>query len=83
MSTEDKSCEGCKFYHHTPNILGGIAECMRFDKTLNTFWINPACDDFQQSDTDNLKAQNDFYEENGVPLKLKSHNHETRIEQRE
>lgn len=58
---EIKKCENCKYYSHTPNILGGIAECMKEVKPLNTFWNNDACDKFKQTDEDKLKQQNDFY----------------------
>jgi len=72
-----KKCENCKFYHHSPNILGGIAECSREVKKLNTFWPNEACEKFESTDEDKLKAQNDFYKEhlNGA-IKIGDHGFE-------
>ena len=61
---ESKSkCENCKFYHHSPNVLGGVAECRKEVKWLSTFWQNDACEKFEATEKDNLKAQNDFYKE--------------------
>jgi len=60
---ETKKCENCKFYSHTANILGGVAECNKDVKPLNTFWLNEACDKFEVTNEDKLKAQNDFYKE--------------------
>ena len=57
-------CENCKFYSHRPNILGGIAECIKEVKWLTTFWNNEACDKFKLTETDNLKHQRDFYRDN-------------------
>ena len=54
-------CETCKFYLHTPNILGGIAECILAEKRLTTFWKNEACDKYQHTDIDKLKPQNEYY----------------------
>ena len=56
-----EKCENCKYYTHTPNILGGIAECTKEIKFLNTFWSNEACDEFKETREDKLKKQNDFY----------------------
>jgi hypothetical protein len=56
-------CENCKYYSHRPNILGGIAECRKEIKPLNTFWANDACSEFDETEKDNLKGQNDFYKE--------------------
>jgi len=61
MENEKKCCETCKWYSHKPNILGGIAECERDVKYLNTFWFNDACNKYKETNTDNLKAQNDLY----------------------
>ena len=57
----EKKCENCISYRHNPNILGGIAECMKEVKPLNTFWANDACDKFEFTEENKLKAQNDFY----------------------
>ena len=59
----EKQCENCKFYRHEPNILGGIAECMKEVKQLMTFWPNDACENHTPTDEDKLKPQNDFYKE--------------------
>ena len=56
-------CENCKFYNHSPNILGGIAECEKGIKYLSTFFTNRACNEFKATGKDNLKAQNDYYKE--------------------
>ena len=56
-----KYCETCKFYIHTPNILGGIAECILAEKQLLTFWKNKACSKYQHTDIDKLKPQNEYY----------------------
>lgn len=56
-------CENCKFYSHTANILGGVVKCNKEIKSLNTFWPNDACDKFEATNEDKLKAQNDFYKE--------------------
>ena len=58
-----EKCENCRYYLHTANILGGIAECRKEVKWLKTFWPNDACDEFEETDKDNLKAQRDFYKE--------------------
>jgi len=58
-----KYCETCKYYHHSPNILGGIAECLLAEKKLTTFWENEACKLYKKTNTDKLKAQNDYYKE--------------------
>lgn len=44
MEKEKVFCETCKFYCHTPNILGGTTYCLLAVKVLMTFWPNPACD---------------------------------------
>jgi hypothetical protein len=54
-------CENCKYYNHTPNILGGIAECAKDIKPLDVFWINEVCDEYESTNEDKLKAQNDLY----------------------
>lgn len=56
-------CETCQFYHHEPSILGGVAECLRGVKPLNTFLENPSCNQYQPTWVDKLKAQNDYYKE--------------------
>ncbi len=56
-------CETCKYYRHTPNILGGIAECVLGEKSLMTFWKNKACEKYQHTDVDNMDAQNKYYKE--------------------
>jgi len=56
-----KKCENCKWYKHTANILGGIAECQKEVKPLNTFWDNEPCDKHEETNKDNLKQQNDYY----------------------
>jgi len=58
-----KYCETCKYYHHSPNILGGTAECTLAEKDLMTFWRNEACKLYKKTNTDKLKAQNDYYKE--------------------
>jgi len=63
MKEKRNKCENCKFYRHIPNILGGVAECNKNVKPLNTFHPNEACDKFEHTDEDKLKAQNDFYNE--------------------
>lgn len=68
-----KECETCKLYNHRPNILGGIAECMRGEKQLMTFWPNEACDSYAKTSEDKLKPQNDFYRDHvDAALKMKS-----------
>ena len=62
MECENK-CENCVNYHHSPNILGGVAECLIDVKPINTFWPNEACEKYKEAKHDNLKAQNDFYKE--------------------
>jgi len=61
--TKAKKCETCTHYNHTPNILGGVAKCMKEVKFLNTFYPNDACDIYEPTEHDNLKAQNDYYKE--------------------
>lgn len=56
-----KQCENCINYLHTPNIIGGIAECLRDIKPLATFWNNEPCEYHEFTDEDKLKIQNDYY----------------------
>ena len=58
---ETKICENCKFYNHSANILGGIAECGKGIKHLKTFWTNEACNEYEFTKEDKLKEQNNFY----------------------
>jgi len=68
-----KYCETCKFYCHRANILGGIAECLRGEKELMTFWRNRACENYQETKEDNLAEQNKYYKEHlGGALRVKS-----------
>lgn len=64
MDNKKLKCESCKWYRHSPNILGGVAECLKEVKYMNTFWPNEACEKHEATEVDNLKAQNDFYKEN-------------------
>jgi len=50
MESKNK-CENCKFYHHSPNVLGGVAECRKEVKWLSTFWQNDACNKFEATPT--------------------------------
>lgn len=61
MTQTKQKCENCKFYSHRPNILGGIAECIKEVKPLNTFWANDACNKFEYAEENKLKEQKDFY----------------------
>lgn len=61
MENTKQKCENCKNYHHSPNILGGIATCNLDVKYMNTFWSNDACEKFEPTVKDNLKEQKDFY----------------------
>lgn len=65
MKTDNK-CENCKFYNHKPNILGGIAECVKEVKPLLTFWNNESCDKHELTHEDKLKPQNELYKEHLV-----------------
>ena len=56
-----KYCETCKYYHHTPNILGGVSRCLLEVKNLMTFCENKACGLYKETNIDKLKAQNDYY----------------------
>jgi hypothetical protein len=68
----ENKCENCKNYRHTPNILGGIAECLIEEKYLNTFWDNEACSKFKGTESDNLKPQREFMIEHlGDTLNIK------------
>ena len=58
-----ENCENCKFYSHSPNILGGIAECRKDVKWLSTFSMNEACEKFESTTEDNLKAQRELYKD--------------------
>jgi len=59
-----KHCETCKYYRHSPNILGGVATCLLTEKDLMTFWKNKACKLYKKTTNINkLKAQNDYYQE--------------------
>ena len=54
-------CENCKWYYYKSNILGGITECIKEIKPLNTFWKNEACENFEnkkqtkESNTEKIK----------------------------
>ena len=43
-----KDCKNCKWYTYKPNILGGIAECLREVKPMNVFHPNQACEQFEK-----------------------------------
>ncbi len=45
----NKKCENCKHFRYTPNIIGGISECLLEVKGLNTFWPNNACDKYAEA----------------------------------
>ncbi len=64
------NCENCKHYQHTPNILGGIAECLLAKKSLFTFILNDSCELHSYTDEDKHSQQNKMYKESGIPLKL-------------
>ena len=49
-------CDSCKWYSHTPNILGGVTECTKGVKPLKSFWPNEACDSHEH--TNNLLTKN-------------------------
>jgi len=50
MKQENKKCENCIKYRHTPNIIGGVSECLLDVKLLMSFWANEACDKYQEKD---------------------------------
>lgn len=56
-----KKCENCKYYVHSPNILGGLAECILNVKHLNSMLYNDACKKHAETKKDNLQDQKDFY----------------------
>jgi len=62
-----RKCENCNYYTHTPNILGGVAECVIGIKSLNVFMPNDACENYIESDGDKLKSQKQLYKENNMP----------------
>jgi hypothetical protein len=54
-------CENCKHYYHSPNILGGVAECTMDIKPIMSMWPNDACGIFSLTDDDKLKDQRECY----------------------
>jgi hypothetical protein len=54
-------CENCKSYNHKPNILGGVAECLKEVKFLTTFWNNEPCDEHELTEEDKLAHQKECY----------------------